>query len=208
MKNSWRALWAALLWVQAGQAGPPLTTIQDVIYKADGTHFSGTVTISWNGFEAPDTSEIGTHMLTVKVTDGNLRVKLVPTLAADPAVYYTAVYNSDGHVQFTETWAVPASPLPLRLRDVRVSTPAAGTPVSPIRQSDVAGLRADLDLRPMKDASFAAGRVTVVNASGTGLGSVRGNPGDCVHADGSTAPCGGGGKTWADLMTTTWDSLR
>jgi hypothetical protein len=141
----------------------------------------------------------------VKVVDGNLRVKLVPTVAADPAVYYTVVYNSDGHVQFSETWAVPASALTVRLRDVRVATPTGSTPVSPMREQDVSGLLADLDARPRKDSTFVPGRVAVVHA--TGLGAVAGNATDCVHADGSTAPCGGG-KTWADLMTTTWDSLR
>ena len=33
-------------------AEPPLTTIQDVLYKADGTRFNGYVQISWNSFEA------------------------------------------------------------------------------------------------------------------------------------------------------------
>ena len=205
MKTFCKALCMALLWIQAGEAGPPLTTIQDVIYKADGTRFNGTLNISWNGFEAPDLSAIGTQMLTVKVVDGNLRVKLVPTLAADPAVYYTVVYSSDGRVQFSETWAVPASALTLRLRDVRVTAPVGGAPVTPVRQQDVAGLVADLDARPKRDTSFVAGRVAVATA--TGLGAVTGNASDCVHADGSTAACGGG-KTWDELMTTTWDSLR
>ena len=191
----------------AGLASPPLTTIQDVIYKADGTRFSGTLNISWGGFEADDTSVVANQTLTVKVVDGNLRVRLVPTPSTDPAVYYSVVYNSDGRVQFNETWAVPSSSLPLRLRDVRVTTPSTGTPVSPMRESDVAGLTNDLELRPMKDTNFAAGRVAMVTASGISLGSVSGNSGDCVHVDGSTAPCGGG-KTWSDLMTTTWDSLR
>jgi hypothetical protein len=114
---------AAWLLAAAAMATPPLTTIQDVIYKADGTAFNGMLTISWNSFEATDTSAIATQVLTVKVVDGVLRVKLVPNITANPPVYYTVVYNSEGRVQFTENWAVPASALALRLRDVRVAAP-------------------------------------------------------------------------------------
>src|SRR5579864_7784434 len=78
LNTIFRTLCAASLLAGTAFAGPPLTTIQDIIYKADGTRFNGMLTISWNGFEASDTSAIGTQMLTVKVVDGNLRVKLVP----------------------------------------------------------------------------------------------------------------------------------
>ena len=44
---------AASLW-----AAPPLTTIQDVLYKADGSRFNGSLTISWTSFEAIDRSAI------------------------------------------------------------------------------------------------------------------------------------------------------
>ena len=32
-------------------AAPPVTTIQDTLFKADGTRFSGTLSISWTSFE-------------------------------------------------------------------------------------------------------------------------------------------------------------
>lgn len=35
-------------------AAPPLTTIRDTIYKADGTRFTGTAVISWMPFDADD----------------------------------------------------------------------------------------------------------------------------------------------------------
>ena len=41
------------------QAAPKLTTIQDSIYKADGTRFNGTAIISWTPFDASDSSKIG-----------------------------------------------------------------------------------------------------------------------------------------------------
>src|SRR5450631_2053128 len=107
-------------------AAPPLTTIQDVLYKADGTRFNGTLTITWTSFEAVDTSAITTQTTTVPVVAGNLRVQLVPTTTAAPAATYTVKYNSDGRITFSETWAVPSSVQPLRVRDVRIASTQAG----------------------------------------------------------------------------------
>jgi len=179
-------------------AGPPLTTIQDVLYKADGTPFNGTLTISWSSFEAIDTSDIAMQSTTVKVVDGNLRVQLVPTTSATPAVYYTVTYNSEGRIQFQETWAVPSSAQPLRVRDVRIAAPAAASGAPPAdtggtggaaQESDVLGLVADLAARPLKGPGYAAGRVAVVNSLGA-LESAIGTPSDCVRVDGSSGPCG------------------
>src|ERR1041384_4527078 len=99
-----RSLFAAVWLASSAVAGPPLTTIQDVLYKADGTRFNGIVTISWTSFEALDKSAITTQSTTVKVVDGNLRVQLVPTTTATPAAAYSVKYNSDGRIQFGETW--------------------------------------------------------------------------------------------------------
>src|ERR1700685_4049674 len=51
----------AMLMVAAAtmiKAQPALTTIQDILYRADGTRFNGEIFISWNAFEAGDTSNI------------------------------------------------------------------------------------------------------------------------------------------------------
>jgi hypothetical protein len=100
-------------------AVPPLTTIQDVLYKADGTRFSGVAIIEWRGFEASDASVVPTQFVTLQIRNGNLRVQLVPTTNASSGAYYSVRYNSDGKVQFSEIWAVRPSSTPLRLRDVR-----------------------------------------------------------------------------------------
>ena len=68
-------------------AGPPLTIIQDVLYKADGTRFNGTVTISWTSFEAIDRSAIAKQTTTVTVVNGYLQVQLVPTTTATPPAF-------------------------------------------------------------------------------------------------------------------------
>jgi hypothetical protein len=172
-------------------AQPPLTTIQDVLYKADGSRFNGYVEISWNSFESADTSNIATQFRAVRIVDGNFSVKLVPTTNADPHATYAVTYNSDGKVQFQETWAVPPSSRPLRIRDVRISTPSNldSGGGGPVQESDVVGLVADLNSRPTEGPGYATGRVVVSNAIGE-LEAVSGNLSDCVHVDGSSGPCG------------------
>jgi hypothetical protein len=195
-------LYLAIAWLAgAAYAGPPLTTIQDVLYKADGTRFSGALTISWNSFQAPDNSSIVMQSTTVKVVDGNLRVRLVPSTTATPAGVYSVQYNSDGRAQFQERWAVPSSARALRVREVRIAgsagSSAGSATATPINQSDVIGLIADLGARPVKAPTFAAGRVAMVNSAGL-LESVSGTPGDCVRVDGSSGPCGSSSPSFVD----------
>src|ERR1035438_7384821 len=95
-----RSFLAAVCLATSSFAAPPLTTIQDVLFKADGTRFHGTLSISWTSFEAIDQSAIAQQTTTVTVVNGNLQVQLVPTTTATPAAFYTVVYNSDGFVQF------------------------------------------------------------------------------------------------------------
>ncbi len=82
----------------AALAAPSLTTIQDVLYKADGTRFNGMAIIEWKGFEAADQSQVPTQFVTVPIRSGNLRVQLVPTTNASSGAYYAVRYNSDGQV--------------------------------------------------------------------------------------------------------------
>jgi hypothetical protein len=183
------------LWLATSSfAAPPLTMIQDVLFKADGTRFHGTVTISWTSFEAIDRSAIAQQTTTVTVVNGNLQVQLVPSTTATPAAFYTVVYNSDGRVQFQETWAVPSSVQPLRVRDVRVATGAStagpDTVSTTVQESDIVGLVSDLGARPLKGPGYATGRVAYVNPTGA-IEAVTGTPTDCVRVDGSSGPCGG-----------------
>lgn len=174
-------------------AAPTLTTIEDVLYKADGTRFNGTAAVSWRSFEAADGSVITMHSLTVKIVDGQLRVQLVPNTGLTPPVYYAVKYSSDGRFQFEESWSVPASTRPLRLREVRVTAPAAieGT-VLPLDQGQVVGLTEDLAARPVRGPGFAPGRAAVISATGA-LEAAMGDPSDCVRVDGTTGPCGAAG---------------
>ena len=57
-------------------------------------------------------------------------MKRVPTTTATPQAFYSVNHSSDGKIQFGETWAVPSSTQPLRVRDVRVANSAAGADTS------------------------------------------------------------------------------
>jgi hypothetical protein len=191
-----------ILAATAATAQPPLTVIQDTLYKADGTRFNGLLMISWNSFEAGNLANIVSQSLTVKVVDGNFRVQLVPTTTSNPPTYYNVKYNSDGKIQFEETWVVGVASTPLRIRDVRASvtsnSPITPPSQTPIQETDVVGLTGDLGLRPVKGPGYSQGRTAVINGNGE-LEAVIGNPSDCVMVDGSTGPCGGGGPQFVDL---------
>ena len=187
------ALLAAAAGIAAGQ--PALTTIQDILYRADGTRFTGTMFIRYNSFLAGDTSNIATANLTLPIVNGVLRVQLVPTTTASAGAQYTVTYNSQGIDQFTEIWAVPPSTISLHVRDVRVSSGTViGPPpvLAPVQISDVTGLTNELSVRPMKGVGFGIGRAAVINQAGQ-IDAASGNLGDCVRVDGSSGPCGGGG---------------
>ncbi|HSB17645.1 MAG TPA: hypothetical protein VLE22_24570 [Bryobacteraceae bacterium] len=188
------AVLALIALCTAAGGAPSLTTIEDVLYKADGSAFSGVVFIEWRSFQAADSSNIATHSLTVPIANGVLRVHLVPTTNALSGAYYSARYYSDGRIQFDEKWSVPPSAAPLRLKDVRITgSVAPGTALPPatqtqIQESDVVGLVADLAARPLKGPEYAPSRAAYINESGM-LDAIAGNLTDCVRVDGTAGPC-------------------
>lgn len=198
--HSRKLLFAAATAIAAAltlEAAPPLTTIRDTIYKADGTRFTGTVFVEWRSFDASDTSFIGRNRLRTEVADGLLNVRLVPTTTAGSAAWYLVKYVSNGNIQFSEAWAVRPSTAPLRVRDVRIADPLTGPggtvgEVNNVEIGDVEGLQAELDIRPRKSSTFLPGRVAVISAEGE-LESATGAPEDCVRVDGTSGPCGTGG---------------
>jgi hypothetical protein len=186
---------AAAVLAASAAAQPALTTIQDVLYRADGTRFNGTLYITYESFLGGDSTNIATANLTVPIVNGVLRVRLAPTTQASAGAQYNVTYNSAGVNQFTETWAVPPSAVALRVRDVRIASGTVVGPepvISPVQISDVVGLQNELEVRPMRGIGFALGRAAVINSSGQ-IDGASGNLNDCVRVDGSSGPCGGGG---------------
>jgi hypothetical protein len=204
----WRRMLAltALCALAVCQTG--LTTIQDTLFKADGTRFNGTLTIQWSTFDAVNIGTIVQQSKSVQVVNGNLMVQLVPNAGAQsPANIYTVHYQSDGSQQFTETWTVPVSTQALTVAAVRtgslvVTTTPGGTGTSstqaPIPEADVTGLQADLNQRPTKGAAYGTNGVAVVDNNGI-LQTAAGQVGDCVLVDGTTGPCGS--PTYSDAET-------
>jgi hypothetical protein len=194
------------LFAVAMQAAPPLTTIEDIIYKADGSRFNGVAFIEWKSFQAADTSSIATHSVTATIRSGAIRVQLVPTTDASSGAYYSVHYNSDGRIQFSETWAVPPSTSVLKLKDVRALIGSTGGEVLPpaatteVRESDVVGLLDDLAARPMMGPGYAPWRAVYISETGA-LEAVSGSLSDCVRVDGTAGPCGGAAPVFVDAET-------
>jgi hypothetical protein len=183
-----------LLLALRAHCAPALTTIQDLLYRADGSPFNGFLTIEWKSFDAGDGSKIATQNVRLRVINGLLYVRLVPTTNATPGTYYSVTYHSDGGIQFSEQWSVPPTPNVLRVRDVRVSSsPAIGSGTSTqIQISDVTGLQAELDIRPVRGGGYAPSRAAIINSLGA-LDAATGDLSDCVRVDGSSGPCGSAG---------------
>jgi hypothetical protein len=185
------ALLSAIAWGQ-----PNLTTVSDVLFKADGTRFNGLAQFTWVSFESGNGSNIAQQSTTIRIIDGNLFVQLTPTTDAVPPAQYSVKYSSDGKIQFQETWAVPSSTATLRVRDVRTTQPifpsGGGGGVgglTEILESDVTGLAEDLAARALKGPGFTNSRTAVINDTG-GLEGAVGSGSDCMRVDGSSAPCG------------------
>lgn len=193
-------LFFLLLGSRAMAAPPPLTTIQDEIYLADGSAYSGFMEIEWNSFETEGGAQIARQALRIRLFSGKLRVQLTPTTTVTPAAFYKVKYLSDGKTLFTETWNVPPSNVALRVRDVRASLPGtvvgggggSSGSLENITIADVEGLQAALDERPRAGASLVPGRTAMINSFGE-LDSVVGFESDCVKVDGSSEVCGSGG---------------
>jgi len=124
------------------------------------------VNIAWSGFEDSDQSAIANQIIMVKFGE---RPSEVPNTNSNPVVDYWVTYNRDGRVPPSETWAVPPSASPPRLRDVRVPAPTitgADTGNGPLPESEIRGLVADLSAQPVKGSAYSPGAVATVNSLG------------------------------------------
>jgi hypothetical protein len=85
------------------------TTINDTVYRADGTTALGTVLISWPSFVSAAGEAVAAGNLAVTIGPlGAFTAQLVPNLGASPAgTYYVAVFQLDDGTVRREYWAVP-----------------------------------------------------------------------------------------------------
>src|SRR5216684_966750 len=90
----WLLLVLAALQVSRAQT-PATTTINDIVYRADGTPAGGTLLISWPVFSTAGGQAVaaGTKSVTLG-TGGALSVALAPNTGATPTgTFYTVVYQ-------------------------------------------------------------------------------------------------------------------
>lgn len=182
----------AAIFTAGAIAAPPLTLVQDRLFKADGTPFNGSAVISWRSFVASNGSNIPQNSITLQIVGGVLTARLVPTTNASAGAFYSVRFNSDGKTQFTESWAVPPSALPLQVRHVRLDAPpgsAVQPPSSLIQIGDVTGLAEALVERPLKALGYRSSRTAVIDSNGD-LAGASGLATDCIRVDGTSGPCG------------------
>src|SRR5215472_5965218 len=112
----------ALLGVCVGAvAQVATTTIQDTVYRADGTPASGTVVVSWPAFTtaAGQTVAAGNTSATLGA-NGALSLSLTANVGATPdGSYYTAVLHLDDGTTSQQYWVVPVSSTPVTLATIQ-----------------------------------------------------------------------------------------
>ena len=191
----------AMLAVQAAVAQSTLTQIQDTVVNSDGTPFSGTVVLTWNGFTGPSGGTVSPLSTSARIYNGALSVLLVPTTTASAGTFYQAVYNSsNGLITWTETWQVPPSTTALTLSTVRTSSTQAGgtgasgssggsggtsTPVGqyatlPISINQVSSLSADL---ASINSAIATLTAQLNNLIANGAGAAAGTNASFIDAE-------------------------
>ena len=121
-----RPVWVALMTACLAAGQPALTTIQDTLYKADGTRFTGAVYINYSSFQAESASTIATYRLTLNIVNGAFRVALVPTTTASAGAHYNIRYNSRNKLlHFLVTWIkiffIPIIQEPVRMKSCNMS---------------------------------------------------------------------------------------
>ncbi|HEY4053529.1 MAG TPA: hypothetical protein VGL74_07300 [Terriglobales bacterium] len=114
-RRKWRLFYLALFCGFAVNSAHPqtvtLTTITDVVYRADGTPASGTLLISWPAFVSVDGHAVAAgNKSVILAADGSFSAQLAPNSGATPAgVVYTVVYQLTDATVKTESWSVGAS---------------------------------------------------------------------------------------------------
>lgn len=75
----------------------PLTTVQDTVYRADGTPAQGTLLISWPAFTTASGQAVAAGSTSVTLgAGGSLSVALVSNANATPVnTVYTVIYQLD-----------------------------------------------------------------------------------------------------------------
>jgi hypothetical protein len=106
-------------WVGAA-AQVATTTIQDTVYRADGTPAGGTVLVSWQTFTTAAGQAVAAGNTSATIgANGALSLALTPNAGAMPTgSYYTAVLHLDDGTTSQQYWVVPVSATPVTLATI------------------------------------------------------------------------------------------
>jgi hypothetical protein len=118
------SLWIAVLLTRThAQTVPATTTVQDVIYHADGSPAAGTLIIAWTAFTTADGHAIAAGSRSIVVgSNGVVSIALVPTEGSDPPSYYKITIKLDTGETDEEIWTIPAAgPSAISLTDALAS---------------------------------------------------------------------------------------
>src|SRR3954468_749946 len=76
---------------------PTTTTINDIVYRADGSPASGTLLIVWPQFNTSDNKTVAAGTMSVNIAAGGaVNLALAPSAGAAPAgTYYKVTYKLD-----------------------------------------------------------------------------------------------------------------
>ncbi len=87
------------------------TTVQDVVYRADGQPAKGTLVISWPAFTTAANLAVAAGSMSVAIgPQGAISIALLPNAGGTPeGTYYKVVYKLDDGSTSEEYWSVPAT---------------------------------------------------------------------------------------------------
>ncbi len=110
----------ALLTCVGAVAQVATTTVQDTVYRADGTPASGTVIVSWPTFTTAAGQAVAAGNTSATIgPNGALAMTLTPNAGATPTgSYYTAVLHLDDGTTSQQYWVVPVSATPVTLATI------------------------------------------------------------------------------------------
>ena len=118
MKSLWKGLGLVLLALALMVNGSgkalaqvPTTTVQDTVYRADGTPAGGQVIVSWNAFTTAGGTAVPAGSTTATIgAGGALSIALTPNAGSNPmGSYYTVVYHLNDGTTSREYWVVPVA---------------------------------------------------------------------------------------------------
>lgn len=114
------------------------TTVQGMVYRADGSAASGTMLVSWPAFSTATNQAVAAGSTTAVIgSNGFVSLNLAPNSEAYPAgSYYTVVYHLNDGTVSREYWVVPAT-ASTTIGAVRAQLAPATVAVQPVSKSYV-----------------------------------------------------------------------